>query len=287
MSWLAAGTTAVAAVGSTLGSASAASSAKAGLNYQKGQSQKSSLTQFNALAQSNAQMQPYTQAGQYAMPLLTYTQTGQNPYTWDDSMESEYNTLKDNEQALNNRYQLIMSSATGSRKNQRKYAAEGAKISSQLARLKELENNKAGYEAISSYSMEETPNYKYQQQQGEQALNRNLAARGMYNSRAGVNALSDFNQSLSAQESDKTFNRLSTLANYGMGAAANVGNYNMTTGANISNSLANFSSQIADGYNNVGEKEGSTWANALAAPAAIYQSYQQAKAINGLNKPQA
>lgn len=275
---------ALSAGGSILGGMIGSNSQKNALNYQKGQSEKTMLAQMNALEQSRTQMLPYTQAGQAAMPLLTYMQTGQNPYSWDDSMQSEYDSLKAEEQAMRRRYQGIMSSATGSRSNQRKYRSEAAQISTKLARLMELENNKTGYDTISNYSVENSPNYKWQQQQGEKAINRGLAARGMYNSRAGVNALTDFNQSLGAQETENSFNRLSTLANYGMGASANVGNYNIQTGANTANSLANYSNQIGQIYNNLGQTQGSMWANALSAPAAIYQNAQYTNALSGLNK---
>lgn len=58
-----------------------------------------------------------------------------------------------------------------------------------------------------STNIEGSPLYQWQRQQGEEAINRAAAARGLYDSRAALSQLSDFNQSLAANESDKMFNR--------------------------------------------------------------------------------
>ena len=49
--------------------------------------------------------------------------------------------------------------------------------------------------------------YKIQREEGERAINRSLAARGAYNSRMGVNALSDFNRKLAADETANQYGR--------------------------------------------------------------------------------
>jgi len=253
------------ALGGIAGGLFGSSAEKNALNYQKGQSEKSMLLQNNALAQAEQQMQPYVQAGQYATPLLTYLTTGQNPYEWNDTLQSEYDALKASEMDMKRHYQGITSSATGSRDTQKQHRNEAAAISTKLARLAELENMQAGYNAISNYSFDNNPSYQWQQQKGEDAVNRALAARGMYNSRPGVNALSDFNQSLASQEYNNQFNRLATQANYGLGAAANVGNYNINAGQNMGNTAMQTGQLVGQGMVNQGQTMGGTIANALGA----------------------
>jgi len=70
------------------------------------------------------------------------------------------------------------------------------------------------------YQMQESPMYSWQQEQGERALNRQAAAKGLSGSRASLNALSDFNRGLGAQESDKQYGRLLDMTNIGRGMAA-------------------------------------------------------------------
>lgn len=49
--------------------------------------------------------------------------------------------------------------------------------------------------------------YLWQQQQGEQAINRAMAARGKYNSGAATQELSDFNRALAAEEAQRIYGR--------------------------------------------------------------------------------
>jgi len=163
------------------------------------------------------------------------------------------------------RYQNAVSSATGSRDTQRKERYEANNLGTKLARLAELESQYAGHNAISNYTMQQNPAYQWQQQKGEDAINRAYAARGMYGSRPAVNSLSDFNQSLAGQEYNNQFNRLATMANYGMGAAANVGNYNINTGQNMGQTAMQTGQMVGQGMANYGQTMGGTIANAFGA----------------------
>ena len=272
----------ISGIGSIAGGLLGGSAEKKALNYQKGQSEKSQLANQNALLQAEAQMQPYTQAGQYATPLLLYLTTGINPYEWNDELQAEYDSLKSQEEALRRTYQGVMSSATGSRDTQRKHRNTAARISTQLARLAELEGQFAGSNAIANYSMQQNPAYQWQQQKGEDAINRAYAARGMYGSRPAVNSLSDFNQSLAGQEYNNQFNRLATMANYGMGAAANVGNYNINTGNTMSANTMNTGNTIASLLQSQGQTYGGTVANALGALGLGVSNYGYANTLDKL-----
>jgi hypothetical protein len=54
---------------------------------------------------------------------------------------------------------------------------------------------------------EESPYYKFQQELGERALNRAMAARGKFDSSTAINALSDFNRALGAEETERQYGR--------------------------------------------------------------------------------
>ena len=79
--------------------------------------------------------------------------------------------------------------------------------------------------------------YKFKQSQGEDSINRALAARGLSNSRAGVNALTNFNLDLASNETDSQFGRAKDI--YGMNAARTMDNYQMLHGSELDQFNAN------------------------------------------------
>ncbi len=54
---------------------------------------------------------------------------------------------------------------------------------------------------------EASPYYKFQQELGERAINRAMQARGKFDSTTGINALSDFNRGLAAEEAERQYGR--------------------------------------------------------------------------------
>lgn len=274
------GSTALSGIGGIVGGLTGSSANRKAQGMASVAGGQGNAMQLNALRQAQEQMAPYTQAGQYAMPLLTYLQTGQNPYSWDDNLQSEYNDLAGQKNALETGYNIYMGSGSSNYRKVKRNTSYATEIAAKLARFRELEAQKRGYDAISGYNMQETPAYQWQQQQGEKSINRALAARGMYNSRPAVNALSDFNMGLNAQETDKQIGRLSQLANFGMGSAANVGNMTVNTGANMAGQAANTGQNIAGMMMQDGQQRGSMWSNALSAPLAAYQNQQYVNALS-------
>jgi hypothetical protein len=130
----------------------------------------------------------------------------------------------------------------------------------------------------------EDPTYKWQQEQLEKAVNRALSARGLYDSRAGVNALSDSNRALIATEADKQYNRqygnLTDLYNMSMnsgktkyGAAYDIARLGAGAASGGATSALASGQGISSSYNALG--------NAIAsgqnANSAITQSY-----LNGI-----
>lgn len=80
-----------------------------------------------------------------------------------------------------------------------------------------------------------SPLYKLQQEEGETAINRALSARGLWNSGAGVQALSDFNRKLIATEVDKMYSKTLDYNKLVSGMSTNYA----TLGSNLYNINAN------------------------------------------------
>ena len=98
----------------------------------------------------------------------------------------------------------------------------------------------AGYAALPklqemAFDYTGSPLYKWQLEEGTRALNRQLAARGLYNSGAGLETHRRFLSELGAQESNKMYGRTMDIANLGMGAAGAVA----AAAGGLGSSLAN------------------------------------------------
>jgi hypothetical protein len=129
------------------------------------------------------------------------------------------------------------------------------------------------------YQMQESPMYSWQQEQGERALNRQAAAKGLSGSRASLNALSDFNRGLGAQEADKQYGRLLDLTNIGRGMAATGLGAGQTYAAGAGNALQGGAQQSALYSGMAAQTKGSMYEN-------IGQGVGQ-MATNYLNQPQS
>lgn len=93
-----------------------------------------------------------------------------------------------------------------------------------------------------------TPGYQFRLSEGEKAINRGMAARGMNNSGARLKALSDYGQNTASAEFGDYTNALRSLA--GMGQVSSAGNQNASgnAAAGISNSLLAGGAARASGY---------------------------------------
>lgn len=72
-------------------------------------------------------------------------------------------------------------------------------------------------------ALQNDPGYQFRLQQGQQAVDRSLAARGLGQSGAALKAAQEYGQGLAAQEYQDFFNRQALLANQGLGAASGLG----------------------------------------------------------------
>lgn len=91
-----------------------------------------------------------------------------------------------------------------------------------------------------SQFLQESDLFKFQSDLGSRNINRELAARGLYGSGAGLETLARFNNQLVGEEGQRMVDRLFNLTNLGAGAASTMGqmtnNAGMQQGMNIFNS---------------------------------------------------
>lgn len=90
--------------------------------------------------------------------------------------------------------------------------------------------------------LEQDPGYQFRRQQGENALSRAMAARGMLNSGAAMKEAARFNQGLASDEFTNAYNRLAGLAGTGKTAAGNLaslGSQYMQSAGNNAGQMAN------------------------------------------------
>lgn len=89
--------------------------------------------------------------------------------------------------------------------------------------------SQAGQQALSNLqapsqeALENDPGYQFRLQQGQQALERSLAARGLGQSGAALKAAQEYGQGLADQTYNDFFNRQSQIAAQGLGAAGGLG----------------------------------------------------------------
>lgn len=128
-------------------------------------------------------------------------------------------------------------------KRMQPYYAAGAKS---LADLQALMANPS--------SIENDPMYQWRMGQGQQALERNMAARGGMLGGAALKELSRYGQGFASQEFQNQFNRLATLAGYGTQA-----------GGMMNQASANFGAQGADLMTGIGNSQAGATLGSIGA----------------------
>lgn len=84
-------------------------------------------------------------------------------------------------------------------------------------------------------SIQQSPAFQFQMQQGQQALERSAAARGGLNSGGFAKDLTNYSQGLASNEYQNQFNRLYSLAGMGQSSANSLG----SLGQGFANSMSN------------------------------------------------
>ena len=98
--------------------------------------------------------------------------------------------------------------------------------------------------------LKESSLFKFQSEQGSRNINRELSARGLYGSGAGLETLARFNNQLVAEEGQRFTERLSDMTQLGQGAAtsmaAGTNNTGQFMGGNIFNAGMNKANMYLD-----------------------------------------
>jgi hypothetical protein len=119
-------------------------------------------------------------------------------------------------------------------------------------------------------AMQADPGYRWRLNQGNQAINNALAARGLHDSGRALKELTRYGQGFASNEFGNVFNRNASLAGLGQTAVNTGVNAGTTAGGQIANNLTGIGNANASGYVGVG--------NALTGGLQNYlnQSSQQA-----------
>lgn len=87
---------------------------------------------------------------------------------------------------------------------------------------------------VSQY-LQAPPMFQFQTELGERNINRQLAARGQYNSGAGLETLAMFNKGLVAEEGQRIYDRLFGVTQLGASAASATAQLTNRTGMTLAN----------------------------------------------------
>ena len=122
--------------------------------------------------------------------------------------------------------------------------------------------------------LQNMPGYQFQMQQGTDAVQHNLAARGLLKSGAAGKELTQYGQGQAATYADKYVNGLQSLAGLGQTSVGQTGAAGANAAGNAGAAMQNGAAGVASGQ--VGQANAwSNGLNGLAGLAGQYASYQQ------------
>lgn len=119
-----------------------------------------------------------------------------------------------------------------------------------------------------SSTLKASPLFQWQEQEGSRMLNRQLSARGMWNSGAGMETLARFSNQLVAEEGQRFYDRLFNLTTLGSNAAARTATNTASIGSNLMNTQANLGLAQAGA---IGQQYGA-WANTAQSLGSLGQT---------------
>lgn len=179
------------ALGSITGANKAEKSANNAIAAQTKQADNALAAQREMFDLSRQDLSPYMDTGRNALMQLDYLTTGRAPeMSYQDQMELE---------------RLMSMTGQLSPQDQQK--------------LQYLQSQQKQFQGFTPTSFQSSPMYDLQMDDFTRNMNAQLAARGGFNSRGGLNALSDGFRRIGAEEQERQYGRLAGLANYGMGTA--------------------------------------------------------------------
>lgn len=132
-----------------------------------------------------------------------------------------------------------------------------------------------------------SPLYQWRSKQGNEAIDRAMATRGMYGSRSSIDARSELNQSLTGEETDKLYGRLqnalSLLGHFGTTGATGAKEGLISSKWNKSGQMSNLYTQLGQLLSGLqmesGQNKGGFYSSLGAMP---MQGYGMYKILNSL-----
>lgn len=131
--------------------------------------------------------------------------------------------------------------------------------------------------------LKESSLFKFQSELGTRGINRELSARGLYGSGAGLETLARFNTQLVGEEGSRLFDRLFNVTSLGANAAAHQASNTSATGQTLARNELTAGVNIGQSYANQGAALGSIGtgvANAAQGGVGNYVGYQLNAPIN-------
>jgi hypothetical protein len=130
--------------------------------------------------------------------------------------------------------------------------------------------------------LKESSLFKFESELGSRNINRELSARGLYGSGAGLETLARFNNQLVAEEGSRYFDKLFNVASLGANASSHMASNTSATGRSVSNMQAQTGMAAAgaegDAYRSIGSI-GTGVGGAVAGGVNSYAQYQMYKPI--------
>ena len=120
--------------------------------------------------------------------------------------------------------------------------------------------------------------FKFQEQEGSTAINRELKARGLYGSGAGLESLRKFENQLVGEEGQRHYDRLFQLSEQGRVAATTIAGNDIATGNMVANLEAQRGGALAAGDQAIGQGISGAL-NAVAGGGMQYMNYEMLKPI--------
>jgi len=131
--------------------------------------------------------------------------------------------------------------------------------------------------ALATGDITQSPEYQWRLGQGEEAINRAMAARGIQFSSPAINALAKYTGGLTSEMAGNQFNRLTQLANLGQGATAQAVGGAGQYGGNMANLYGNIGQVQGQNLMNQGNIQANMWGNLGAMPMNAFNTYSLGK----------
>lgn len=127
-----------------------------------------------------------------------------------------------------------------------------------------------------AYNLEDSPLYSWRMGEFTDEMNKQLRARGLFNSGAGLAALTKGYNQIGAEEGDKKWDRLAYLSTSGLNAGSMTGNL----GQSAANNMSGLAGQLSNVYRMEANNKRDAIQGLFSGLSGAYAGYQQNQARN-------